>query len=143
MGAVCEECRVNELRVLVAEDNEDLRPIIVALLSSEFQVVGAVGDGEQIVLGAIFLKPDVIVTDINMPVMDGIAAMNELRSRGLEYPFVFLTVMTIDGFSGKIEGPVAYVHKNDLFSELKLAVHAVMLGDIYVSRSFRRVQGEP
>jgi CheY-like chemotaxis protein len=135
--------RVNQLRVLVAEDNEDLRPIIVALLSSEFQVVGAVGDGEQIVMGAIFLKPDVIVTDISMPVMDGIAAMNELRSRGIEYPFVFMTAISIEGFSSKVDGPVAYVHKNDLFSELKLSVHAVMMGDTYMSHSFRQVKGEP
>jgi len=133
---------VNELRVLVGEDNEDIRAITVALLSSEFQVVGAVGDGEQIVMAAIFLKPDVIITDISMPGMDGIAAMTELRSRGVEYPFVFMTVMSIAGFSGRVEGPVGYVHKNDLFSELKLAVHSVMLGDIYISRSFRREQGE-
>ena len=48
---------VNGLRVLIADDHEDLRGIAVALLSSEFQVVGAVGDGQELVQAAIFLKP--------------------------------------------------------------------------------------
>jgi DNA-binding NarL/FixJ family response regulator len=53
-------------------------------------------------------------------------------------------VLHIDSFAAAIEeGPVGYVHKNDLFSELKLAVHSVMLGDVYISKSFRREQGEP
>jgi DNA-binding NarL/FixJ family response regulator len=135
---------VNALRVLIAEDHEDMRAIIVALLSSAFQVVGAVGDGEQLVQGAIFLKPDVIISDINMPRMDGITAKRELRSKGIEYPFVFITLMDLEGLSlssSLEEGPVGYVHKNDIFNELKLAIHTVMLGNTYISRTFRETLG--
>ena len=77
---------MDRLRVLIAEDHEDLRGIVVAVLSSEFEVIGAVGDGEKLVQAAISLKPDVIVTDIVMPLMDGFSARNELRAKGIDHP---------------------------------------------------------
>jgi len=129
---------VNGLRVLVAEDHEDLRALLVALLSSDFQVVGAVDDGEQLVETAVFLKPDIIITDIGMPWIDSFSAKNELRSRGIQSPFVFIATIDYEGlFSDSVEGePVGWVHKYDLFSELKVAVHAVASGSAYISRSF-------
>ena len=129
---------VNGLRVLIADDLEDVRGIVVALLSSDFQVVGAVSDGQQLVQAAIFLQPDVIVSDIHMPVMDGVSAKKELRSKGIKCPFVFMTMFDLRGLSAsEEEAPVGYLHKMDLFNELKLAIHAVALGDSYISRSFR------
>jgi DNA-binding NarL/FixJ family response regulator len=57
------------LRVLIAEDHEEVRKMIVSLLSTEFQVVGAVSDGHELVDAATLLNPDVIVSDIAMPGM--------------------------------------------------------------------------
>jgi len=129
---------VNGLRVLIADDHEVTRAILVTLLNPDFQVVGAVDDGEQLVRAAIFLQPDVIISDINMPLLDGFSAMDELRSRGMEYPFVFVTPMDLPGLVPSIEqGPVGYVHQTDLFKELKLAVKMVAHGIFYISRSFR------
>jgi DNA-binding NarL/FixJ family response regulator len=129
---------VNGLRVLVAEDHEDLRALLVALLCSDFQVVGAVDDGEQLVEAAIFLKPDIIVSDVGMPWIDSFSAKNELRSRGIESPFVFIASIDYEGLlSTSIEEePVGWVHKYDLFNELKVAVHTVASGNAYISRSF-------
>lgn len=129
---------MNGLRVLIADDHEVTRAILVMLLNSDFEVIGAVGDGEQLVRAAIFLQPDVIITDINMPLLDGFSAMDELRSRGMEYPFVFVTSLDLPGLVPSIEqGPIGYVHETDLFSELKLAVNMVSHGIFYISRSFR------
>ena len=126
------------LRVLVAEDREELRSVVVALLSSEFQVVGAVGDGEQLVQAAISFNPDVIVSDIEMPLMDGFSARKDVLSNGIEKPFVFTTMMNIEQLPSNLEEiPVGYVHKTDLVNELRLAVHAVAVGRSYVSRSLR------
>ncbi len=129
---------VNGLRVLIAQDHEVTRAILVTLLNLDFQVVGAVGDGEQLVQAAILLQPDVIISDINMPLLDGFSAMDELRSRGMEYPFVFVTTKDLPGLVPSIEqGPVGYVHKTDLFNELKLAINMVAHGIFYISRSLR------
>jgi DNA-binding NarL/FixJ family response regulator len=124
------------LRVLIAENHEIVRAILVALLSPDFQVIGAVGDGEQLIQAAFFLQPDVIISAISMPLLDGFSAKNELRSRGMEYPFVFVTTMDLPGLVRSMEqGPVGYVHSADLFNELKLAIDTVSLGISYISRS--------
>lgn len=126
------------LRVLVAEDLEDMRAIVVALLSSDFEVVGAVGDGEQLIQSAIFLQPDVVISDISMPLVDGFAAKDELWSKGLRFPFVFVTAMDLQALYPVVEeGSVGYVNKSDIFNELKPAIDAVALGHSYMSRTFR------
>jgi DNA-binding NarL/FixJ family response regulator len=129
---------VKGLRVLVAEDHEDLRALLVALLCSDFQVVGAVDDGEQLVEAAIFLKPDIIISDVGMPWIDSFSAKNELRSRGIHAAFVFIATIDFDGlFSNSMEEePVGWVHRYDLFNELKAAVHTVASGNGYISQSF-------
>ena len=133
---------MNGLRVLIADDHEGLRGIVVALLSSDFQVVGAVGDGQQLVQAAIFLQPDVIISDVHMPGMDGLSAKKELRSKGIQSPFIFITTTDLkDLAANEEETCIGYLHKMDLFSELKLAMHAVALGNSYISRSFRERRG--
>ena len=130
---------MKKLRVLIAEDHEISRALVVTLVSSECHVVGDVADWEQLVEAARRLKPDVIVSDIMMPVMDGFSARGELTSLGLHIPFVFVTVMRIDELlSGAAVAGVGYVHKSDLVGELILAIREVSRNQSYVSRSFRR-----
>ena len=125
------------LRVLVAEDHEDLRALLVALLCSDFQVVGAVDDGEQLVEAATFFKPDIIISDVGMPWIDSFSAKKELRSRGIHALFVFIATIDFDGlFSASMDEPVGWVHRYDLFNELKAAVHTVASGNGYISQSF-------
>ena len=129
---------MDKLRVLIAEDREELRATIIELVRAEFTVVGAVDDGQQLVENAS-LKPDIIVTDIDMPLLDGFSAMRILRAKGIEAPFVFITSMAVEGLTSGVEDhPVAFIHKADLMSELKSALHAVALGVSYLSRSFRQ-----
>jgi DNA-binding NarL/FixJ family response regulator len=135
---------VEGLRVLVADDHDIVRAIIVTLLSSEFQLVGAVADGEQLLQAAIALQPDVIVSDVSMPLVSGLEARTELLSRGIEVIFVFITTLDIESFrSGAEEAPTGYVHKMDLITELTLAVREVARGGSYVSRSFQENPGSP
>jgi response regulator NasT len=130
---------MDRLRVLVAEDHSELRRQVVELLNSEFTVVGDVGDGKQLINTAEQLKPDIIISDILMPLMDGFSAMRVLRAKGIRTPFVFITVMTREALSYVVEdGPVGFVNKTDLLAELRSAVNAVGLGVSYLSRSFRQ-----
>ncbi len=80
------------LRVLVAEDSPVVRELLVRLLGrdSELEVVGVAGDGAQAVARALELAPDVILMDVHMPRMDGLAATRELM-RTLPTPIVMMT----------------------------------------------------
>jgi DNA-binding NarL/FixJ family response regulator len=129
---------VKGLRVLVAADHEDLRALLVTLLCSDFQVVAAVDEGEQFVEAAIFLKPDIIISDVGTPWIDSFSAKNELRSRGVRAAFVFVVTIDFDGLfsTSMAEEPVGWVHRYDLFNELKAAVHTVASGNGYISESF-------
>jgi DNA-binding NarL/FixJ family response regulator len=127
------------LRLLVAENHEELRRAVIELLSIEFEVVADVTNGEQLIKSALTSDPDVIVSDIAMPVKDGFTAMKELRLQRVDIPFVFMTMMRIEGFpNGCQDDPVCYVHKADLATELGLAVQAAVDGHSYVSQTFRR-----
>jgi CheY-like chemotaxis protein len=130
---------MDKLRVLIAEAHEELRATVVELLKTEFTVVDAVGDGQQLIETASLLEPNVIVSDIDMPLMDGFSVMRILRAKGIQAPFVFITSMAVEGLSSAVEDhPVGFVQKADVANELKSALHAVTVGVSYLSRSFRR-----
>lgn len=131
---------VDRLRVIAAGKHKKLRYAVVQLLRREFDVVSEVGDGQQLVEAAIQTHPDVIVSDIRMPLMDGFTALKELRSKHIQVPFVFMTLFDISEFDPSLlqrEQP-RYVHKADLEAELNLAVQAAADGQSYLSRSFRK-----
>jgi DNA-binding NarL/FixJ family response regulator len=130
---------MDRLRILLAEDHEGLRRMLVALLDTEFDVVNQVGDGDQLVRAAFLLQPDVIISDIEMPLTDGFSARKELQTVGIDRPFVFITMIDIARLPPHLrDGVVGYVHKADLATELSLAIHAVAQGTSYVSRSFAK-----
>jgi DNA-binding NarL/FixJ family response regulator len=68
-------------RVLVVDDAANLRELLTLLLESEedFEVIGTASDGEQALLVAQTLQPDVVLLDLAMPVMDGMAALPQIR----------------------------------------------------------------
>lgn len=115
--------------------------MLVTLLSAEFEIVAAVSNGEQLLEAAILLRPDVVVSDIAMPVRDGLYARKELLARGIEIPFVFTTVLDMHLIFSV--PTVSCVHKADLSDDLLLSVRAAMRGEIYFSRSFRETWGRP
>lgn len=126
---------MRELRVLIAEDHEEIRSAIVQMLSNDFKIVGVAGDGEELVESAISLNPDVIVTDISMPLLSGPEALKELSARGYDIPFVLVSMnpFGVDEFIRR--GASAVVDKLDIAHELAPAVHSAALGHIHVSRT--------
>ncbi len=120
------------LRVVVAEDHDEMRALIVRLLSAEFDVVGAVGDGNSLVASAAWLKPDVIVSDIHMPSLSGPQAMQALNSRGYDIPFVFVSM----DFEFMTQCRVWFVSKLDLYSGLIPTVCKAASGQEYVPLRF-------
>jgi DNA-binding NarL/FixJ family response regulator len=106
------------------------------LLEAEFEVVGRVGDGQALVEEAMRLKPDVIVTDISMPILDGIAAVDRLKESGNSSRIVFLSVHTDTDFVRKClsAGAFGYVVKSRVASELVPAIRHALAGNIFISR---------
>jgi DNA-binding NarL/FixJ family response regulator len=125
----------SKLRVLVADDHELSRWAIARLLSIKFDVVGAVADGRKLVDAATILLPDVIVSDVSMPLLSGPQAMEELKRKGHKIPFVLVSVDPSSAEEYVLRGAVAFVEKVDLGRDLVPAVCSAALGKADVSDS--------
>ncbi len=123
------------ISVLVADDHEAMLDRVARLLATEFNVVGAVTDGQQALDATVKLKPDVLVLDISMPVMNGIEAARRLKSAGSEARIVFLTVHDDPDFARKAleVGALGYVIKSRLAADLVTAVREAHSGRSFLS----------
>jgi DNA-binding NarL/FixJ family response regulator len=83
---------MNLPRLVLADDHTDTRQQLCLLLEEEFDVVACVGDGQSLVSAVARLSPDVIVTDISMPCLDGISAAAVIRLGNPSARIVFVTV---------------------------------------------------
>jgi DNA-binding NarL/FixJ family response regulator len=122
-------------RILLADDHLALLEAEIALLSPYFDVVGTATDGAALVSKAHSLRPDVIVTDISMPVLSGIDAVHKLRESGSTAKFVFLTVHSTREFVEACmgAGALGYVQKYSMKHRLVPAIQAALAGQPYVS----------
>jgi DNA-binding NarL/FixJ family response regulator len=127
-------------RILVADDHKPMLDSLVRLLSDEFDVVAAVGDGLAAVTQAQQLKPDLLVLDIAMPGMNGIAAAARLKAGGSKAKVVFVSNMRDREFVEKTLalGDIGFVVKDRLVADLVPAIHQVLGGEAFVSPSIRR-----
>jgi DNA-binding NarL/FixJ family response regulator len=125
------------IRVLVVEDFEPFRRFICSTLANnqDLQVVCEVSDGQAAVLKARELKPDLILLDIGLPMLNGIAAARQIRKLCPESKIIFVT----QEFSDEIVqealklGARGYVAKTKAGSDLLPAVETVLEGRKFVS----------
>ena len=124
-------------RILLADDHKEIRDRAVRLLEPEFEVVGAVADGNALVRVSAQLKPDVCIIDISMPYLNGIEAAIKLRENGSEARIVFLTVNEDSDFvrAALKTGALGYVVKSRMASDLCLAINGAIRGQLFVSPS--------
>jgi DNA-binding NarL/FixJ family response regulator len=129
------EILLNRARVLLADDHLIVLDRVGALLSSSFEVVGAVTNGQELISAAIRLDPDVIVADITMPGLSGIEAAHQLREAGSRAKFVFLTIHIEHEFidACMAEGALGYVVKSHVKTDLIPAIRAVLSGRTFIS----------
>lgn len=127
---------LNRPRVLLADDHVALFESELALLSAHFDVVGTATDGAALVNQERSLCPDVVVTDISMPILNGIEAMRKIRESGSKAQFVFLTVHREKEFVEACmeAGGLGYVQKYRMKQELMPAILAALAGLSYVSK---------
>jgi DNA-binding NarL/FixJ family response regulator len=106
------------------------------LLSPYFDVVGTAADGAALVSEACRLNPEVIVTDISMPILNGIDALHKLRELGSTAKFVFVTVHSAEEFVEACmeAGALGYVRKLYVKHDLVPAIKAVLAGQVLRSK---------
>jgi len=126
-------------RVLVADDYPALLEATTVLLKAKFDIVGTATDGATLVSEALRLLPDVIVTDITMPVLSGIDAAHRLRESALSAKIVFLTIHSEEQFMQAClaEGALGYVLKSHMRAHLIPAIQAALVGQTYICPFFK------
>ncbi len=128
--------------VLIADDHRLLREGLRALLQREgFQVVGEADNGRSAVNLAKKLKPDIVITDIGMPDLNGVEATKKICAEAPRSKVLALSMHTESRFVlGVLDaGASGYLLKDAAFEELSGAIKAVLKGQIYLSPSIAGV----
>jgi DNA-binding NarL/FixJ family response regulator len=126
---------MSRARLLLADDHTIFLDALTKLLEAEFEVVGTVTDGRELVSKAAGLKPDVVVLDIGMPLLNGLDAGQQVKDQRPETRIIFLTQnqdphLAAEAFRRKASG---YLLKNSAATELVTAIREAMKGRTYVS----------
>ena len=116
--------------ILIADDHLLIAELCKQILEPEFAVVGIVENGADLVIKAVELKPDVILVDITMPVLNGLSAASQVKAMLPTVKVVYLTMhsdpqIVMEAFD---KGASAFVFKTCLTSELVLAVRTALTG---------------
>ena len=123
------------IRVLMADDSPSMLQAARLILEPEFQIVGTVDDGEAVLEAIESLKPDVIILDISMGLMNGFEAARVLTRLGSKAKIVFLTIHKDQEFVEEAfsAGAMGYVIKPRLGTDLLVAVREALVGHTFVS----------
>jgi len=130
------------IRVVIVEDQRIVRELLSAMLAGEPRtaVVGQATTGAEALELADRLQPDVVLLDISLPDIDGIAVMQSLRSR---HPAMRVIALSIHDEQRYVDamldaGASGYVLKSATVDELRQAIRAVAQGEMYLSSELRR-----
>jgi DNA-binding NarL/FixJ family response regulator len=128
---------VATIKVLLADDSEDILAELREELSKEFDIVGTAGNGEEAVRAVLRLDPDVLVIDITMPVLNGIQASSHIHKIHPRTKILFLTINEQAEYISAAfsAGASGYVTKRRLASDLAIAIREVFLGNTFLSPS--------
>ena len=127
--------QLNRITVLLADDHPGVPPLIEGMLEPGFEIIGSVSNGQSLIDRAMKLKPDVVVTDISMPILNGIEAAVQLKKSGCASKIVFLSIHSDPDFVRAClsAGALGYVIKPRMATELVLAIQEALAGRIFVS----------
>jgi DNA-binding NarL/FixJ family response regulator len=121
--------------VLLAEDHAALASSLAVLLQPDVEIVATVRDGQALVDAAHRLQPDLIIADIQMPVMNGLEALRALRTHNLNTPMLLLTAHDDADLAAEAmrAGADGFVLKQTAAVELFTAIGEVLQGRDYLS----------
>jgi DNA-binding NarL/FixJ family response regulator len=127
--------KVSKPRILLADDHTLVAEAIKRLLEPEFEVVGVVPDGRALIREAASLKPDLVLVDLNMPMLNGLDASEQLKSANPAVKIIVLTMnedaeIAVETLRSWASG---YLLKKSAGSELVKAVREVLRGGRYIT----------
>lgn len=122
-------------KVLIADDHRMVAEGLRSLLEPEFELVGIVEDGRALLEAVEKLKPDVLVVDVSMPLLNGIDAVRLLKKRQKDIAVVFLTMHLDVAYAASAfeAGASGYVLKHSAPSELVTAIQSALMGRTYIT----------
>jgi DNA-binding NarL/FixJ family response regulator len=130
---------VDKIRVVLADDHREVIAKIRGVLGDEFDVVEAVVNGLQAVSAVLALDPDVFVTDISMPLLNGLQAARRIQNANPRVKIIFVTIHEDRDFIAAAfsAGATGYVTKRRLSTDLVFAIQEALKGHTFVSNSIR------
>jgi DNA-binding NarL/FixJ family response regulator len=130
---------VDRIRVVLADDHREVIAKIRGVLGDEFEIIEAAENGRQAVTAVLALDPDVFVTDISMPVLNGLQAARSIQKTNSRVKIIFLTIHEDRDFIAAAfsAGATGYVTKRRLSTDLVVAIQEALKGRAFVSNSIR------
>jgi DNA-binding NarL/FixJ family response regulator len=128
-------------QVLIADDHAMFAEALRVYLEKTYTVVGVVLDGRAMVEAAVRLKPDLIIVDVGMPLLNGLDAARRVREQVPSVRFIFLTMQDDPNLAAAaLElGTIAFVLKHSAGPELMKAIEQVLRGRPYLTPKVRSV----
>ena len=126
---------LKNVKVLLADDHGIFTEGLAALLREEVELVGIVNNGQELLEAAERLQPDIIVTDISMPLLNGLDALRLLKKRGVRAKVIFLTMHEDASLVAEAlhEGASGYLVKQTACIELLTALNEVWQGREFIT----------
>jgi DNA-binding NarL/FixJ family response regulator len=122
-------------RIVIADDHLLMAQALEHLLARDFDIVATVGDGRALLTAAADLKPDLVVVDIGMPLLNGLEAGQQLKTQHPEIRIIYLTQNRDPRLAAEAlhRNASGYLLKDAAASELVAAIRAALDGRLYVS----------
>jgi len=122
-------------RILIADDHKLMAEVCQKILEPEFDVVGTVGNGRELLRTAVTLEPDVVLLDIGMPILNGLDAGKQLKTLLPAVKLVYLTMVTdpevaLEAFD---RGASGFLLKTCVADEVISAVREALRGNTFLS----------
>jgi DNA-binding NarL/FixJ family response regulator len=132
-----EESIVSKVRIVLADDHREMVSIVRSTLGEDFEIVAAVEDGRLALDAVLALDPDVLITDISMPVMDGLQLAGQVKKSHCRTKVIVLTMHQDSYFvaAAMSLGVSGYVTKTLMSSDLAFAIEDALKGNIFISGS--------
>jgi DNA-binding NarL/FixJ family response regulator len=127
-------------RILIADDHNLVAELCMKMLEAEFEVVGVVSDGRALIRTAADLRPDVIIVDVGMPILNGLDAAQKVKQMLPAIKVIFLTMNPDPELAAEAfrRGASGYLLKTSAAAEIVVSVREVLRGKSYLSPRMSR-----
>ncbi len=131
---------MNKPTIILADDHAMIAEAFRNLLEPQYAVVATVHDGRTLLETALQVKPDIVVIDVGMPVLNGLAAGQQLKQKLRRVKLIYLTMNEDPDLAAEAlrTGASAYLLKSSAASELLKSIHEVLRGGTYVTPKVKK-----